>query len=148
MNTKITCSGALFYARDTGRFLFLHRTQGKRSNVWGLVGGTNESGETPWAACKREIGEEIGVVSISKTVPLEKFVSRDDFFEYHTYVCIVEQEFMPMLNHEHDGYAWVEYAKWPGPLHYGVKNTLMKKTNQAKLKTIQELVGESSANSC
>ena len=140
---KITCSGALFLAQDTQRFLFLHRTQGKRSNVWGIVGGTREAGETAWEACRREIGEEIGSVSISKTVPLEKFVSRGDAFEYHTYVCIVKQEFMPMLNHEHDGYAWVEYSKWPRPLHYGVKNTLMKKTNRAKLKTVQELIGES-----
>ena len=143
MNTKITCSGALFLAQDTQRFLFLHRTQGKRSNVWGLVGGTNEAGETPWAACRREISEEIGDFAISKTVPLEKFVSRDGVFEYHTYVCIVEREFMPTLNHEHDGYAWTEYSKWPRPLHYGVKNTLMKKTNRAKLKTVQELIGES-----
>ena len=140
MHTKITCSGALFYARDTGRFLFLHRTRGKRSNVWGLVGGTNEAGETPWAACKREIAEEIGIVSISKTVPLEKFVSRDDAFEYHTYVCIVEREFMPVLNYEHDGYAWTEYAKWPRPLHYGVKNTLVKKVNQTKLNTLNNLL--------
>lgn len=140
MNTKITCSGALFLAQDTQRFLFLHRTQGKRSNVWGLVGGTNESGETPWAACKREISEEIGSVEISKTVPLEKFVSRDNSFEYHTYVCIVEQEFMPTLNHEHDGYAWVECAKWPRPLHYGVKNTLHKKVNRVKLETILKIL--------
>ena len=143
MNTKITCSGALFYARDTGRFLFLHRTQGKRSNVWGLVGGTNEAGETAWQACEREISEEIGKVDIDKILPLERFCAKGNTFEYHTYVCIVEREFMPVLNHEHDGYAWVEYSKWPRPLHYGVKNTLMKKTNRAKLKTVQELIGES-----
>ena len=146
MNTKITCSGALFLAQDTQRFLFLHRTQGKRSNVWGLVGGTNEAGETPWAACRREISEEIGSVSISKTVPLERFCSRDRVFEYHTYVCIVEREFMPILNHEHDGYAWVEYSKWPRPLHYGVKNTLGKKVNKIKLTTVIETLGISNVS--
>jgi len=130
------CSGALFLAQDTQRFLFLHRTQGKHSNVWGLVGGNNEVGETPWKACKREIIEEIGLVDISKTVPLERFCSQDNLFEYHTYVCLVKQEFMPTLNHEHDGYAWVEYSKWPRPLHYGVKSTLMKKINKTKLTTI------------
>ena len=140
MHTKITCSGALFYARDTGRFLFLHRTQGKRSNVWGLVGGTREAGETAWEACRREISEEIGSVSISKTVPLEKFVSRDDAFEYHTYLCIAEREFMPILNHEHDGYAWVEYSNWPRPLHYGVKNTLEKKVNKTKIEIVIDML--------
>lgn len=137
--SKIICSGALFYARNTGRFLFLHRTQGKRSNVWGLVGGTNEKNETPWEACKREILEEIGSVDIFKTLPLERFCSKQNNFEYHTYVCLVESEFIPKLNYEHDGYAWVSYLKWPRPLHFGVKNTLSKKTNQTKLITMIEL---------
>lgn len=136
------CSGALFYAQNTERFLFLHRTQGKRSNVWGLPGGTNEQGETPWEACKREIAEEIGRVDIQKTLPLERFCSQDDAFEYHTYLCLVETEFIPKLNHEHDGYAWTEYSKWPRPLHYGVKNTLLKKTNRAKIQTVIAITGE------
>jgi 8-oxo-dGTP pyrophosphatase MutT (NUDIX family) len=133
------CSGALFYACDTGRFLFLHRTQGKRSNVWGLVGGVNELNETPWAACKREIFEEIGEVNILKTMPLERFCSKNGFFEYHTYVCLIKEEFIPILNYEHDGYAWVAYSKWPKPLHYGVMNTLANKANISKLHTIGEL---------
>jgi len=136
------CSGALFYAQNTERFLFLHRTQGKRSNVWGLPGGTNEAGETPWEACKREIEEEIGLVAISKTVPLERFCSRDGEFEYHTYVCLVDKEFIPMLNYEHDGYAWVEYSKWPKPLHYGVRNTLSKHSNKTKIETVKQILGE------
>jgi len=36
---KIVCSGALFYALNTKRFLFLHRTGGKTAGTWGLVGG-------------------------------------------------------------------------------------------------------------
>ena len=54
---NIVCSGALFYTLDTNRFLFLHRTQGKTNNLWGLVGGTNEDQETPWEGLKREIEE-------------------------------------------------------------------------------------------
>ena len=137
---KIMCSGALFYAQDTSRFLFLHRTQGKRSNVWGLPGGKNFSAETPWSACEREISEEIGTVEIEKILPLERFCSRDSNFEYHTYLCLVRHEFTPQLNHEHDGYAWVSYTKWPQPLHYGLKNTLNKKVNQGKLDVIQEII--------
>ena len=129
-------AGAFFYARDTERFLFLHRTQGKHAHVWGLVGGSQESGETPWDCCAREIREEIGVVDIEKIIPLERFCSSNSQFEYHTYLCIVEQEFQPFLNHEHDGYAWVSYSAWPRPLHYGVKNTLGKQINQAKMFTL------------
>jgi len=138
------CAGALFFARDTGRFLFLHRTQSKQSRVWGLAGGTAETGETSWQACEREIAEEIGEQTISKTIPLERFLSRDCGFEYHTYVCVVDQEFQPILNHEHDGYAWVSYSAWPCPLHYGVRNTFNKRINCAKIKTLFSVI----INSC
>ena len=136
------CSGALFYALDTKRFLFVHRAQSKRSNVWGLVGGTLEGEETEWEGCEREIQEEIGVVSISKTMPLEKFKSRDSLFVYHTYLCVVQEEFQPCLNCEHNGYAWVTYNCWPNPLHYGVKNTLNKKVNQVKISTIVDVLDQ------
>ena len=81
MNEMITCSGALFYTLDTNRFLFLHRAQGRRNNLWGLVGGTNEGAETPWEGLKREIEEEIGFIpEIKKTLPLESFISPDSRF--------------------------------------------------------------------
>lgn len=139
--SDIVCSGALFYSLSTQRFLFLHRSNGKRSNaVWGLVGGTNEGAETPWEGLRREIDEEIGEVSIKKTIPLETFVSNDTKFSFHTYLCIVPSEFIPKLNNEHNGYAWVEFSNWPMPLHYGLKNTLTKKTNLSKLKTVFEVI--------
>ena len=136
----IVCSGALFYTLDTNRFLFLHRANSKRSNVWGLVGGTNEVAETPWEGLRREIEEEIGYISIKKTIPLETFISNDTKFKFHTYLCIVPNEFIPKLNHEHDGYAWVSFTKWPKPLHYGLQNTLNKKSNITKLKTVFDVV--------
>ena len=137
---KIIYSGALFYTLDTHRFLFLHRTKGKQNNLWGLVGGTNESQETPWESLKREISEEIGDVKIKKTIPLETFVSNDDKFQFHTYLCLVDNEFIPKLNDEHDGYAWVSFTKWPKPLHHGLRNTLQNKTNQVKLETVFKLI--------
>jgi len=138
---KIVCSGALFYTLDTNRLLLLHRTQSKQNNVWGLVGGTNEDLETPWEGLKREIQEEIGSLpEIKKTIPLETFVSNDDHFNFHTYLCVVEKEFIPVLNDEHDGYAWVEFGNWPKPLHQGLKNTLTSKINKEKLKTVFKMV--------
>ena len=136
----IVCSGALVYALDTKRFLFLHRAQGKRSNLWGLVGGTNEGAETPWEGLQREIFEEIGEISIKKTIPLETFVSNDSKFLFHTYLCVVNEEFLPKLNNEHDGYAWTEFNKWPKPLHHGLKNTLSNKINLTKLETVFKVI--------
>lgn len=138
---KIICSGALFYSLDTKRFLFLHRNNGKRKNLWGLVGGTNEAKETPWEGLKREIEEEIGILpKIIKAMPLETFISNDELFHYHTYICIVQNEFIPKLNFEHNGYAWVSFTKWPKPLHDGVRNTLTNKINQKKLETVFQIV--------
>ena len=137
MSNMIICSGALFYTLDTNRFLFLHRAQGKRKDLWGLVGGTNEGAETPWEGLQREIEEEIGFVPlIKKTLPLESFVSSDSRFHFHTYLCVVDSEFIPQLNIEHNGYAWCSFTKWPKPLHHGLRNTLQSKVNLNKLETV------------
>ena len=69
MTEKIIGCGALFYSKETNRFLLLHRTQSKQNRVWGLVGGTTTN-ELAWAGLKREIKEEIGDVKILKTIPM------------------------------------------------------------------------------
>ena len=140
MKDIIVCSGALFYSLNTKRFLFLHRSPGRTGNLWGLVGGTNEKFETPWEGLKREIFEEIGSIEIKKTIPLETFVSNDTNFLFHTYLCVVNEEFLPILNDEHDGYAWVTFGQWPRPLHNGLRNTLNNKTNQRKLETVFRVI--------
>ena len=141
MNNVITCSGALFYTLKTNRFLFLHRTNGKRNNMWGLVGGQNEGSETPWEGLRREIEEEIGFLpDIKKTLPLESFISQDNKFLFHTYLCVVQDEFIPILNNEHDGYAWCSFTKWPKPLHHGLRNTLQSKVNLSKLETVFQTI--------
>ena len=138
---KIICSGALFYTLESKRFLFLHRTQSKSKNLWGLVGGTNEDKETPYTGLLREIKEELGFQpEIQKSIPLETFVSSDEHFSFHTYLCVVKEEFIPKLNEEHDGYAWVNFGSWPKPLHNGLQNTIRSKINQNKLQTIIQLV--------
>jgi 8-oxo-dGTP pyrophosphatase MutT (NUDIX family) len=134
---NIICSGALFYTLDTKRFLLLYRKSSKRNNQWGIVGGTNETCESPWEGLKREITEEIGFIpDIKKTIPLETFISSDSRFQFHTYLCVIDKEFIPILNNEHDGYAWVGFDNWPKPLHQGLRNTLTSKVNRAKLETV------------
>ena len=142
MNQEIICSGALFYSLKTKRFLLLHRAQSKQKNVWGLVGGTNGKDELPWPALQREIEEELGFLpNITKTIPLETFISTDEKFSFHTYLVVVNEEFLPILNEEHNGYSWVSFGKWTKPLHVGLRNTLQSKTNQTKLETVFNLIG-------
>jgi 8-oxo-dGTP pyrophosphatase MutT (NUDIX family) len=137
---EITASGCLFYAKSSKRFLFLHRQQ-KQKDTWGMVGGSTHDTETPWQGLQREIVEEIGFQpTISKTIPLELFVSKDTKFKFHTFVCVVDQEFVPKLNVEHSGYAWVSVNSWPLPLHEGVKKTLQNKQIETKLQTILDLI--------
>jgi 8-oxo-dGTP pyrophosphatase MutT (NUDIX family) len=139
---QIVCSGGLFLARDTKRFLFLLRTQGKTAGTWGLVGGKKEPADhTAIDVLHREIQEEIGrLPSIKKIIPLELFTSNDLQFQYNTYVLIVEREFIPVLNTEHAGYAWCQFEMWPKPLHQGVKHSFNNKTVKAKLELLLDLV--------
>jgi len=138
---NIVCSGALFYARNTKRFLFLERTKTKTAGQWGLVGGMAEGNETPWKALEREISEEVGKTPpIKKVIPLEMFTSNDSKFFFHTYLAIVENEFIPTLNDEHSGYAWTNVNCWPKPLHVGLRNTLQNKSIKDKLQTVLDLL--------
>lgn len=138
---SIVCSGALFYAKTTRRFLLLQKATGKHEGTWGLVGGTNISGETPWQGLQREITEEIGSLpNIFKTIPLETFVSNDRVFNFHTYLCVVENEFIPVLSGEHCAWAWATIDRAPKPLHQGLRNSFSSKTIRTKLQTVFDLV--------
>ena len=139
---QIICSGGIFLAKDTRRFLFLLRTQGKTAGTWGLVGGKKEpSDNTAYDALTREIEEEVGKTPvIKKIIPLELFVSNDQHFQYNTYVLLVDREFTPTLNEEHSGYAWCNYENYPKPLHQGVKNSFTNKIIRAKLELLLDLI--------
>jgi hypothetical protein len=139
---QIICSGGLFLARDTRRFLLLLRTQGKTAGTWGLVGGRKEPTDaTVVEALNREISEEVGrTPSIKKIIPLELFTSNDQQFQYNTYVLMIDREFIPTLNNEHSSYAWCSFDSWPKPLHQGVKNSFSNRVIRAKLELLLELI--------
>jgi 8-oxo-dGTP pyrophosphatase MutT (NUDIX family) len=139
---QVICSGGIFLAKDTRRFLFLLRTQGKTAGTWGLVGGKKEpTDNTAYDALTREIQEEVGKTpTIKKIIPLELFVSNDQHFQYNTYVLLVDREFTPTLNEEHSGYAWCDYENYPKPLHQGVKNSFTNKIIRAKLELLLDLI--------
>lgn len=138
---SIVCSGALFYAKVTRRFLLLQKAHGKHEGTWGLVGGTNIAGETPWQGLLREITEEIGTLpTVIKTIPLETFVSNDRVFNFHTYLCVIDNEFLPLLSDEHQGWAWTTVDRAPKPLHQGLRNSFSNKIIRTKLQTVFDLV--------
>lgn len=138
---KIVCSGALFYAKSTKRFLLLQKAQGKHQGTWGLVGGTNLIGENPWQGLQREVLEEVGCTPVVvKTIPLETFVSNDTVFNFHTYLCVIEDEFIPILSEEHCGWAWSNIDHAPKPLHQGLRNSFSNKIIRTKIQTIFDII--------
>jgi ADP-ribose pyrophosphatase YjhB (NUDIX family) len=138
---QIVCSGALFYAKSTRRFLLLQKATGKHRGTWGLVGGTNIEGETAWQGLQREIAEEVGdIPAIIKTIPLETFVSNDSVFNFHTYLCVIDNEFIPTLSSEHQGWAWCTVDGAPKPLHQGLRSSFSNKTIRTKLQTVFDIV--------
>jgi len=137
MKHKIVSSGGIFYSVESERFLFLLRNSSKYNNTWDFAGGRVEDNETPYEGLLREIEEEIGFApNIIKTVPIELFTSENKKFTYHTYILLVDSEFIPSLNREHCGYAWVTLNGWPAPLHPGVFSTLKLDLIKQKIQTI------------
>ena len=140
LTDRIVCSGALFYAKSTRRFLLLQKSNGKHIGTWGLVGGTNLQNENPWQGLQREIQEEIGLIEFDKIIPLEKFTADNQNFEYHTYLVTVQNEFVPVLNNEHRGYAWTAIEDHPKPLHPGVWRTFSFKSIIDKIKIAETVI--------
>ena len=141
LTEKIISSGALICSQDTNRFLQLQKAQGKHAGTWGLVGGTNLVGENPWQGLQREMEEEIGSLPyIKKTLPLEKFVSNDSIFNFHTYFCVVETEFIPVLSPEHDAWGWFDLSRLPKPVHRGLDLSLKNKVIQTKIQTVIDII--------
>ena len=77
---------------------------------------------------------------IKKTIPLETFVSNDSIFNFHTYLCVVETEFVPTLSNEHCGWAWAIMDQVPKPLHQGLRNSLSNRAVRTKLQTVFDVV--------
>jgi len=138
---KIICSGALIYAQNTHRVLLIQKSSGKHQGTWGLVGGTNLINENPWQGLTREIEEEIGFLPIiKKTLPLEKFVSNDSVFNFHTYFCLIQDEFIPKLSDEHVAWGWFTLKSLPKPVHRGLDLSLRNKIIQTKIQTVIEII--------
>ena len=130
--------GVCFYCVRTRCYLYLLRNDSKYPDTWGLAGGKVEPTETLISAVERECAEELGSMpDYQQLIPIEKFTSSDGGFEYHTFWCRVDHEFIPELNYEHVGYAWIKSGRWPRPLHPGLWNTVNLDAIQKKITSLE-----------
>jgi 8-oxo-dGTP pyrophosphatase MutT (NUDIX family) len=135
---KIESTGALIYCINTNRYLFLLRSGSRFSDTWSIPGGKIEAGESIIDALKRELAEEINFnISNQKLIPLETYTAANQAFAYHTFIIVVDREFIPELNNEHKAYAWTGITDVPKPIHPGLFKTIRLDEIQQKIKTVE-----------
>lgn len=133
------CAGVLFVSKKTKRALFgLRGKFSSFSHTWDLFGGKLKITETIMNGLGRELGEELGFdeIYIDKLIPIN--VSENQKYTYYSFLAIVDNEFMPNLNKEHEGYCWIDIENWKSiRLHPKVKEYL---ENESLVKNINKLI--------
>lgn len=130
--------GTLVVSSKTKRVLLNLRAQHKtHSMCWSLFGGMIEDGENPKDALLRELSEEMNLIpDIEKIYPFDVYQSKDKHFKYFSFVSIVEDEFIPVLNNENCGYCWVDLSSWPRPMHQGARISFCNKNAEDRIRMI------------
>lgn len=111
--------GIVIIAKDTNRFLLLHRTNSPI--VWSLLSGKmDKKGESPLETIKREIWEETGInPSDIEDISKVGYITAKGK-KFHVFVGYTPFEYdMPNLDkNENDNYGWYSKDDLPSPLHY------------------------------
>jgi|TARA_B100001094_G_C18193232_1_gene808777 hypothetical protein len=74
--------------------------------------------------------------SEGRILPIELYLSKDKGFEYSTYICLVDYEFMPTVV---DTFCWATLDTLPKNIHNGLRNTLNNSLIRTKIETVLEL---------
>jgi len=118
-------AGLLFLAKNTGRILLIDEDSRWTVPTFGRKSNLLEDSQAL-----------ISDYSAGRLIPIELYLSEDRGFEYGTYVCLVDQEFLttaaPTL-------CWAQLDHLPKNLHNGLKTTLNNQIIRTKIETILEL---------
>jgi hypothetical protein len=118
-------AGLLFMAKTTGRILLI--LDGER---WTVPTFSRKS------TLLSDAEELLKNYSKGRIVPIELYLSEDRGFEYGTYVCLTDQEFLTTAK---ETIAWSNLDYLPKQLHNGLKATLNNQLIRTKIDTIMEL---------
>ena len=118
-------AGLLFLAKTTGRVLLI-----LEDSKWTV----------PTFPRKATLLEDANFLMNNycegRILPIELYLSEDRGFEYGTYVCLVDKEF---LSTSAETLSWATLNMLPKQLHSGLKATLNNQIIRAKIETIMEL---------
>ncbi len=118
-------AGLLFLAKTTGRILLI--LQDERWTVPTFVRS---------ASLLEDAKVLLDSYHTGRILPIELYLSEDRGFEYGTYVCLVDTEFLTIAEQT---IAWCKLDYLPKQLHGGLKTTLNNQLIRTKIDTIMEL---------
>jgi len=118
-------AGLLFLSKTSKRILLIHEDQ--RWTVPTFSRKTN---------LLDDASDLLDRYCPGRIIPVELYLSADRGFEYGTYVCVVDQEFLVTAVRS---YSWSDLTDLPKNLHVGLKNTLNNQIIRTKIDTIMEL---------
>ena len=115
-------AGLLFLAKTTGRTLLILDDERWTVPTFPRKSSLLEDAETL-----------LSQYAAGRIVPIELYLSEDRGFEYGTYVCVVDQEF---LTQSAATIAWADLNHLPKQLHSGLRTTLNNTVIRTKIETI------------
>jgi hypothetical protein len=118
-------AGLLFLARTTNRILLI-----LEDSKWTVPTFARSS------SLLEDVADLLNDYRPGRIVPIELYLSEDRGFEYGTYVCLVDQEF---LETPKSTICWADLRSLPKNLHSGLNTTLNNQLIRTKIETIIEL---------
>lgn len=127
-------AGCIFLSRDTNRIGLARRSQQVNNpGQWAVIGGQIDKGETIINGLLRELKQELGMNFNSQNLkPLDHFTN-EGRADYYTFLYVVDQEFVPRLNHENDRFKWFSIDEVPNRLHFRLGRVLKKRDKLIRL---------------
>ena len=121
-------AGVLVKCIETDRILLLLRNDNAdEPNTWALVGGGIDDGENVLEGLKREVKEEMSIdPDIIEYEFINKNYIKEKNMDFHYYVGVVSDEFIPTLDEENLDYRWCDKNDLPSPLYPGLINNINK----------------------
>jgi 8-oxo-dGTP pyrophosphatase MutT (NUDIX family) len=107
----------IIFRSQAGKVLLLRRTGQDYGGHWGMPGGTIEPSETPLLALVRELNEEVGVNLKQIPNAINRCTALNVSQGSQAYVLECSNEFVPVLNDEHDAHCWASPSDLPAPMH-------------------------------